>query len=202
MISETIFTELRQLSVYEVLGFAASLAGVWLAARQNVLTWPMGLAGVLLSVVVFYRSRLYADVVLQLFYVGTTAFGWYQWLYGSQINGELEVARASAKTIWLTIVLGAALAPVAGFLFARYTQADVPYLDSALAVYSVLATVLMGRKLLEHWLFWIVLDLVYTGLYFYKGLYLYSLLFFIFTVLAVFGWRQWQQALRLRTQPA
>lgn len=190
-----LLAHLQQLSLAEIFGFVTSLAGVWLAARQNVLTWPVGLAGVLLSLVVFYRANLYADVVLQLFYLGTTAYGWYQWLYGGPRHAALGVARASARTLWLTLALGAALSPVAGFLFARFTAADVPYLDSALAVFSVLATLLMGRKLIEHWLFWIVLDLAYTGLYWYKGLYLYSLLYFIFTLLAVAGYRAWHRSL-------
>ena len=199
---QNIYTQLQQLSFFEVAGFVTSLAGVWLAARQNVLTWPVGLVGVLLSLVVFYRERLFADVVLQLFYVGTTAFGWYQWLYGSKQHSELKVAQTSANTIWLTLLLGAVLSPVAGFLFAEFTAAAVPYLDSALAVFSVLATVLMGRKLIEHWFFWIVLDLIYTGLYFYKQLYLYSLLYFIFTLLAIMGYREWRLSLATKTAAA
>lgn len=192
-----IYKQILQLNPYEVAGFVTGAAGVWLAARQNIYTWPVSLAGVLLSIIVFYNARLYADVVLQFFYVGVTGYGWYQWLFGGKNKTELPVSNAPARLIFGVMAAGIVLSPVVGYLFSTYTDAAAPYLDSSLAVFSVLATLLLGRKLIENWLMWIVIDLLYTGLFFAKELYLYSVLYFVFTLLAIHGFKSWRKEMRL-----
>lgn len=193
MDAPTFLPQLPQLDPYEVFGFVTGVLGVWLAVRENVWTWPVGLASVLLSLVVMYQARLLADVALQVFYLGITLYGWYEWLYGSKQHTALKIARASSRTLLLVCLIGLAATPAVGWLFARYTEAALPYFDSLLAVFSVLTTFLMGRKLLQHWLFWIVIDLLYTGLFFYKELYWYSALYLLFTALAVKGYLEWRQ---------
>ncbi len=151
---------------------------------------------VALYFVVFREQKLYADMGLQVIYFVLSLYGWYEWLYGGANRTELKVTRATPR---MAIVLSAiAIVGVAllGTLFARFTDAALPYVDSATATTSLVAQWMMTRKVLENWAIWIAVDVVYVGMFIYKHLYLTSGLYAGFLVLAVMGHVQWRRSFR------
>lgn len=186
----------------ELAAFAFGVMGVWLTARQNIWCWPVGLANVVLSLIVFFYARLYADVLLQVFYLVMTLYGWYEWLFGGENKSRLKIRRIRRQETLLLLLLGFAASLLAGWLFERYTNAALPYWDSFVAVWGVIATWAMARKILEHWSMWIVIDLLCTGIYFYKELYFFTALYFLFAILAVYGLIAWKKDYRQQNAPS
>ena len=183
----------------EVLGLISGLLCVWLLIRENVLTFPIGLIYAVLTVVVVYNEKLYADVFLNIYYVGMNAYGWFFWLRGGgerRVERHLQVGSVTQKQIlWLTsiLVIGSA---VMGYFLASFTDADLAYPDSFTTVASFIAMYLSARKYLESWYLWFIVDVVQVILYLIKGIEMYALLYFIYLVMAFFGWRAWRLSAR------
>jgi nicotinamide mononucleotide transporter len=181
-------------SPLEALAAACGVISVYLGTRENILSWPTALVNVALYAVVFFGARLYADMGLQVVYFVLSAYGWYTWKFGGTNRSELRVSRAAPRT-W--IVLGALdlVAWIAlGTLLSRFTDAALPWLDALLSTTSLCAQWLMTRKVLEHWILWIALDLVYVPMFISRGLYATAALYTVFLVLAVMGWRAWKRS--------
>lgn len=181
-----------------LLEWAAALTGfvsVWLTVRQNIWCWPTGLVNVALSALVFWQARLYADAGLQVFYAGASVYGWWAWLHGGQAGGQLIVTRAPRAWLLGLLTVGTGFGFTLGLLLHAWTDASLPWLDSALTALSLVAQVLMTRKWIENWPLWIAVDVVYVGMYVYKGLYPMALLYAVFLGLAVEGLREWRAAL-------
>jgi nicotinamide mononucleotide transporter len=172
------------------------LLSVWLYVRESVWSWPTGLVMVVLYIEVFYRAKLYADVGLQVIYVGLQVYGWYEWLHGGPNRSELRVSRAPAPLLILLLATGAVGTAVLGYLLHRYTDAALPYWDSAIAAFSLVAQWMLAKKLLENWLFWIAVDVVAVGVYFAKGLYPTTLLYAVLLGMATLGYFQWRRVER------
>ena len=190
------------MNVTELAAAIAGAASVFLAARQHVWSWPVGLVNVLLYTVVFYRSKLYADMGLQVVYAVLSVYGWYHWLHGGRDRGVLPVSRTPARVALAAPLVIAAGAALLGTLLARRTDASLPYLDSALTAASLVAQWMMTRKWLECWLLWIAVDLVYVPMFAYKDLYVTAVLYAVFLALAVLGYREWRRALAARPELA
>ena len=179
----------------EVLGLITGLLCVWLLIRENVLTFPIGLIYAVLTVVVVYNEKLYADVFLNVYYVGMNAYGWFFWLRGGgerRVERRLQVGSVTQKQIvWLTsiLVIGSA---VMGYALTSYTDADLAYPDSFTTVASFIAMYLSAKKFLESWYLWFLVDVIQVILYLIKGIELYALLYFIYLVMAFFGWKAWK----------
>ena len=183
----------------EVLGLITGLLCVWLLIRENVLTFPIGLIYAVLTVVVVYNEKLYADVFLNVYYVGMNAYGWFFWLRGGgerRVERRLQVGSVTQKQIaWLTsiLVIGSA---VMGYALTSYTDADLAYPDSFTTVASFIAMYLSAKKFLESWYLWFLVDVIQVILYLIKGIELYALLYFIYLVMAFFGWKAWKTSAR------
>jgi len=180
----------------ELIAAVLGALGVYLTARQKIWCWPVGLINVVLSLYVFYVAKLYADVVLQIFYLVMTLYGWYNWVFGGEKKFELPVRKIRFNEFIIMLVLGVSVSYVVGYLFANYTDAAYPYWDSMLTVWGVIATYAMAKKIIEHWLMWIIIDINCTALYFIKELYAFAPLYFIFTLLAVYGYFTWKKDLK------
>ena len=181
------------------------VVSVYLSVRQNIWSWPTAIVNVGLYTFVFYQSRLYADMGLQVVYIVISFYGWYEWLYGGKDRTELEVSRTSPRVAMVLAAIGITSTFVLGTVLHRTTNAALPFLDSATTSTSLVAQWMMTRKKLENWLVWVAVDVVYIGMFIYKALYVTSLLYFVFLVLSVMGYRQWKATLRepeLVTAPA
>ena len=148
--------------------------------------------------VVFYGAKLYADMGLQVVYLILSVYGWYEWKYGGKDRTELRVTRAPTRLLALAAVSAVVFAITLGTILSRVTDAALPWLDSATTSTSLVAQFMMTRKILENWLIWAVVDVVYVGMFIYKELYLTAGLYAVFFVLAVAGYRQWKRTVVTR----
>ncbi|MFD2246121.1 nicotinamide riboside transporter PnuC [Pontibacter ruber] len=201
-IAESLAAAWQAMSLLELAGAVTGVAGVWLAARQNVWTWPVSLVSVAMYVVIFYEARLYADMGLNAFYVITSLYGWYLWLYGGKGQTEEKVSRVKKKEMLLMLVLGAIFTLCLGYFLDNYTQADLSYTDSATTAISLIGYWMMAKKQLENWIVWLVVDVIYVGVYLYKELYLTSGLYFIFLILCIIGYLDWKRDLENNSKEA
>lgn len=180
---------------YELVAAVLSAVGVWLAARQNIWTWPVAMAGVAIYTIVYFDARLYADMGLAAFYFITSGYGWYEWLFGGKGGQELAVSHTKPKQ-WLYLTVFVLVFTFGlGYFLENYTNADLSYIDAATTGVSLAAYWLMARKKVENWLIWIVVDTAYVGVYYYKELYISAVLYFVFVVLATKGYIDWKKEL-------
>jgi nicotinamide mononucleotide transporter len=180
----------------EVIAAILGVVGVWLTTKQVIWCWPVGLVNVILSIIVFFNSKLYADVTLQIFYLAMTVYGWYNWLWGGVSKSPLKVRNIRISELSIMLIIGTISFVTVGWLFSRYTDAALPYIDSFVAVWGVIATYAMAKKIIQNWIMWIVIDSVCVGIYFYKELYAFTVLYFIFVVLAAYGLFEWKKELK------
>jgi nicotinamide mononucleotide transporter len=177
----------------ELAGFITTGIGIWLTARRNMWCWPITLAADVLYFVVFYKTLLLSDALLQLFFVAFTMYGWWHWWRGVREEGEVRVAPLSTRSMAVAIAAGVAGTIVLGFP-ARRLHAALPFFDAALASYSLVGSWWQARKHIANWWLWIVVDVLYVGEYIYKDLWLTAVLYAGLVVLAVIGLRDWRRA--------
>jgi nicotinamide mononucleotide transporter len=186
------------MSATEIVGALFGIAYVWLATRENPWCWPVGIVNVGLYILVFYEARLYADMGLQVVYVALSVYGWHQWLRGGPGHGTLPVSRAPLSALLPLWALGTVGAALLGFTLYRHTDASLPFWDSSTTSFSLVAQWMQARKWIENWVVWIVVDVVYIGIYVYKRLYPTAGLYAVFVGLALLGLVQWRRSLPAR----
>jgi nicotinamide mononucleotide transporter len=193
---------LSEVSPLELFAAIVGAISVWLSVRQNILSWPTAIVNVVLYAIVFYEARLYADMGLQVVYAALSIYGWYEWLYGGEGRTELHVTRTGARLGALLAVIALSGSAVLGTLLRQTTDAALPYMDSLLSSTSLVAQWMMTRKKLENWLVWIAVDVLYVGMFIFKGLYLTAGLYAVFLALAVRGYIDWRRSAYESSQPA
>lgn len=186
----------------EWVAVAVTLVAVYLTTRQSIWCWPLGMVSVTLYALVFYRARLYADMGLQGLYFALSAYGWWAWLHGGEDHGELAVTRASTRTRALLAAIAVAAGVALGQTLSRLTDASLPFMDSLLTTFSIAAQWMQTRKLLEAWLVWLAVDVLYVGMFLYKGLYPTAGLYALFLLLAVRGFVEWRRSMGPTAVPA
>ena len=157
---------------------------------------------VVLYAVVFYEAKLYADMGLQVVYAALSVYGWYEWLHGGENRTGLHVTRTGPRLGALLALIAVAGSVLLGTLLHRATDASLPFMDSALSSTSLVAQWMMTRKKLENWLVWSALDVLYVGMFIYKGLYVTSALYAVFLALAVRGYGEWRRSMTAATAAA
>ena len=176
----------------ELVAFVLSLWMVGCNMRVHPLAWPLAIVSSALYGLLFAHFKLYGEASLQLFFIVVAGWGWWQWLRGRGEDGSALKVRRLGRTqgLW---ALAATLAawPIVGALLDHITDSDVPYFDALPTVASVTGQILLGRKLIENWPVWVAVNVVSVALFYSKGLWLTVLLYALFTVLALAGWRAW-----------
>ncbi len=190
--------QLGELAHLEVVAILFAVAYVLLATRQLLWCWPAAMISTTLYVVIYYEVALFSESLLNAYYLLIAVYGWYQWQRGGAGGEPLAIQRWRWTTHLQLIVITALFIPLLG-LWTRSLGAAFPFADAATTCFSVLATWLVTRKVLENWLYWVIIDLVGIYLNFARGLYLTSLLFVAYTVLAVYGYWQWTRDYRHAT---
>jgi nicotinamide mononucleotide transporter len=177
----------------ELLGFVLSVATVVLTILRNHWGWFFAIVSSATYGVVFFDARLYGDAGLQGVFIAASIWGWWQWLRGAA-GKPLPVTRLGSTGRFAALVgWVVAFFALSAFLKA-YTDTDVPHMDGFLTAGSLLGQLLTAKKKIENWHTWIVVDVLYVGLYIYKGLHLTAILYAVFVVLAVLGLRAWTNA--------
>lgn len=179
----------------EVIGALAGLIYLYLEIKQNIWLWPLGIITSAFYIYVFFTSKFYADMGLQVYYLVISFYGWWHWLYGSKDiqKEELPITRTSAKQ-WIYIsLITLVLFGVMVFILKRYTDSPVPIGDAFVTAWSITGTWMLAQKLIEHWWVWVVVNLLSLGLFIWKELYPTSILFFFYFTLAIVGYYQWKK---------
>ncbi len=180
------------MTIIEISGFVFGIAGVWLTLKENIWCFPVGLVNVIFSLYLFWEQKLYSDAIQQAVYIVLLLYGWYNWL-NIKDDAKKTVSTTTSKT-WLALAIcGTIVAVSMGSFFHYFTDADVPYLDASATTLSFVAQFLIARKKIENWLIWMVVNVVYVGIYLNKELYLYALLFTVYFVLAILGYHEWKK---------
>lgn len=184
------------MSALEIIAVIVNVLGVWLTARRIRWCWPVNVVAVLLYAWIFFSVKLYSDMLLQLIFVVLQFYGWWQWSRGDSAQGKVRVGRLPSTTALRSSLAGVGGAVALGWAMHSYTDAALPWLDAGLTAFSLVASFWAARKYVASWWLWIVLDVIYTGLFLYKSLYLTAGLYAGFVVLATYGLIAWQRELR------
>jgi len=185
----------------EVIAFVLALGCVIFNVLEVHWAWPLAIASSVLYAWLFFASRLYGDVAVQFFFVISSVWGWYQWLFGRRGDARgaavpLRIAHLGGRRVLAVALLWLAAWPVLGVLLQRFTDTDVPYFNAFPTVGSFIGQVLLALKFVETWPVWLVVNTVSVVLYATKSLWLTALLYVIFAALAVVGWRRWARMAR------
>ncbi|WP_295467304.1 nicotinamide riboside transporter PnuC [uncultured Pseudomonas sp.] len=183
------------MSTVELVAAVLGIVAVWLTVRQNIWGWPIGLVMVVLYIWIFYDVKLYSDMLLQVVYAVLQLYGWWQWLRGGRHHQGRDVTSLGVPAVLAGLAVGAVGSLALGYLMGTHTDAALPWLDAALTGFSLVAQFWMAQKRLQCWALWFVLDVIYVGLFYYKGLYPTAVLYAVFVGLAAYGWRDWRRAL-------
>ncbi|UMR30284.1 nicotinamide riboside transporter PnuC [Massilia sp. MB5] len=178
----------------ELISFVLSVATVWLNIHQKHWAWLFAIVASATYGVVFFNSRLYGDMGLQLVFISVSVWGWYQWLHGDATHEQLPVTALNARQRWLAASSWLLAFGVLAWFLKTYTDTDVPNSDGFLTAGSLVGQVLLSRKKLENWVVWIAVDILYVALYVHKGLMLTAVLYGMFVVMAAIGLRAWMKS--------
>jgi nicotinamide mononucleotide transporter len=189
---------------WEMLAVFLSVTYLLLAIKESLWCWPAAFVSTLIYSILFFDASLLMDSALNIFYLVMAIYGWYSWKYGNikVQNKDLEINSyglvKNLKIIAILIIISLAL----GYIMANYTSADFAYLDTFTTVFAVFSTYMLTRKVLENWIYWIVIDSVSIYIYVNKGFYLTAVLFGLYTILAIVAYKKWENEyknLELRT---
>ena len=195
----------------EAAGFALAVVMVWCSIREWHWSWPLAIASSALYFFVFRDSQLYGEASLQVVFAVLALWGWWQWLRPAAVSPPPEVAPAaeslaqspptsalsirtlSLRARWQCVLSSLLLWPLLALFLMHYTDTDVPWWDGLVTALSLVGQYLLGRKFLENWAVWFVVNTLSMGLFAYKALWLTVVLYAIFTVMSVIGWRTWHK---------
>jgi len=189
----------HQTTWLEIIGVITGLLCVALAAMNNIWNWPIAIISVGIYIFIFLDARLYADMGLQVYFLVMNIYGWYFWSRKPAIEVKAPVTLITSKEIIAVILIVAIVTPVLGFLLVtlspilHYKPASYPYLDSFCTACSLVAQVFLARKVLENWLIWIFVDIIYVGVYIFKHLDLTAGMYAIYVVIALLGYLDWKK---------
>jgi nicotinamide mononucleotide transporter len=178
----------------EIIAVISGLVYILLSIKQKISCWIFGIITSVLYIYILYNSKIYADMVLQIYYVVMGIYGWINWArVNDSIKKELPVSTLNKKILMHLIPIS-----IIGFfliaeILIRYTDSTVPYIDAFTTILSFIATWMLTKKIVEHWIIWIIVDTVSIGLYFYRELYISIILFVIYTVMAISGYIEWRK---------
>jgi nicotinamide mononucleotide transporter len=191
----------QEITPLEAVAVLFSVAYLVLAIRESLWCWPAAFVSSVLTVIVMFEKRLYSDAGLNVFYAAMAVYGWYQWQYGARRSGnrELPISVWPLKTHAFAIGGSVALSAGVGWFMSEHTNAAFPFLDAFVTVSSIVTTYMVARKILENWLYWLVVDSVSMYLYWRNDLNLFVWLFALYLVLVVIGLVRWHRDWRAQT---
>lgn len=179
----------------EITGVILSLIYLYLSIKQKIGLWLFGLLSALMYVYIFFQSKFYADMSLQFYYVIVSIYGWISWKSGKSKTGlDLPVKSITKRQIVGLSFFSLVVFLIYYFVLTAYTDSPVPIGDSVTTSLSITATWMLARKILEHWILWVFIDAFSAYMYIEKGLHFTSILFIIYTIMAVVGYFQWKKS--------
>lgn len=178
----------------EIVACVLAIAMVICNMRVNPTGWPLAIVSSLLYFALFWNSKLYGDASLQILFIVVAGWGWWQWLRGSEPDGSaLRVRSLGAQGRLVAVAAVLVGWPAIGLFLRRYTDTDVPWWDAFPTAASIVGQWLLGRKYVENWPTWVIVNVVSVALFAYKGLWLTVALYAVFVAMSFVGWRAWRR---------
>ncbi|MBN1251993.1 MAG: nicotinamide mononucleotide transporter [Bacteroidales bacterium] len=189
---------------FEILGTLFSIIYVYFSIKQNILLWPLGIISSAIYISIFFHSKIYADMSLQIYYVIISIYGWYFWLHGNKKTNNkkivLKVRKSSYKQLIIIALSILVLFLIISKILIYFTDSEIPYWDAFTTAASIVATWMLAKKYIEHWIIWIIVDIISSGLYYYKDLYFTIFLYLVYTSMAFIGYYQWNKELQANSE--
>lgn len=180
----------------ELFGFITGFIYVILEIRQNPLLWPMGIIVSATFGIIFFKSKFYADMGLQAYYILISAYGWYWWLKGTKANGKtLPVSHINPKQIIPLVTATAFIFICISYVLKTFTDSPLPFWDSFTTSLSITATWMLARKIIEQWHIWMLVNLISAGLYIYKEIYYTAAITFVYFIFSIIGFYEWKKSM-------
>ena len=187
-------------TIIEYIGVAIGFAYLILEYKASFWLWPMGILMSLFYIVIFFQSKFYADAGIYAYYLGANLYGLVEWRRNSQKTSEetieMPITHTPKSKILPLTLIGIAIWAALWLLLSHLTDSPVPFGDSFTTALSVVAMYLLAKKHIEHWWLWVVVNLVSTGLYAWKGLYPMAGFFAFYTIIAAMGYFNWRKEMR------
>lgn len=179
--------------ILEVIGFVTGLCYLWYEYHASARLWIFSIIMPLIGMVLYFNKGIYADFAINIYYFLIAIYGYVAWTFNfsKKQKEELPITKAQGSAIAICAVAAAVLWIVISYVLRTYTDSTVPYVDAFTTSLSIVAMWMLARKYVEQWLVWIVVDAVSAGLYLYKGIPFYCVLYAIYTAVAYFGYRRW-----------
>lgn len=191
------------LSGWEVAAVVLGVAYLLLAVKESLWCWYAAFFGTAISLYVFWQVGLLMESALQIYYLVMAVYGWWQWQQNSHSASQensasdtLPISRWGWQQHCYALAVVLTLTAISGTLLAEHSQAAMPYLDSFTTWGAIVTTWMVARKVLENWLYWLVIDGASIYLYMDRELYLFALLFAVYLVIVVAGFLQWLHSYR------
>lgn len=201
---QSILEYVMQMQGLEFMGLVFGLMAVIFLIKENIWTWPAGIIYCIISFFIFWEARLYGDFILHIYFFVLNIYGWYVWI-AKRNQAESKVFQVTSlnireQFIWLgvtvsSVFLFAQMLIALPRIFPLMEPASLPYWDSITSMLSITGMWLTTRKKIDNWYYWLIVDIIATGVYWYKGYYFYSLLYFIYIFFAVAGYIAWRKSL-------
>lgn len=191
-----------EMSPWEVLAVFLAIAYLLLATREMSLCWYCAFVSTAIYTALFWHVSLLMESVLNIYYMGMAAYGWQQWRHGGQQSTGVAIKTLSRNRHVLILSAIVTLSVISGYLLSHNTEAAWPYVDSFTTWASVITTVMVAKKILENWLYWLVIDSISIPLYIDRGLYLTAILFAAYLVIVVIGYITWRRTYLMHQQSA
>lgn len=183
------------MEILEIVGTIVGLVYLWLEYHANIYLWIAGIVMPAIYIFIYYEAGLYADFGINIYYLLAAIYGWLMWRYGKRNKQERELPITKFPGKYLIPALLVFVLTLVGiaFILIRFTDSNVPWLDSFTTALSIIGMWMLARKYIEQWWVWIVVDVVCCGLYIYKELYFTSFLYGLYAIIAIFGYFKWRK---------
>ena len=187
---------LKSQSLLETSGVITGILCVYLAAKNKILSWPFAIISVIIYIFIFWETKLYADMGLQVYFLIMNFYGWYFWTRKDEVK-KVPVSSITLRGIILSIIGIAVFTAIIGFFLHRDTDASFPFIDSFCTACSLVAQIFLARKVMENWLIWIFVDIIYVGVYIAKDLHLTAGMYTLYIYIAAMGYWEWRKEYRI-----
>ena len=196
MILITVTEWLKSQSLLETFGVITGILCVYLAAKNNIWSWPIAMISVVIYIFIFLEAKLYADTGLQFYFLLMNLYGWYFWSRKSENQKKVPISAIKKKEIILSLIAVSVFTAGLGYLLKQGTDASFPFIDSFCTACSLVAQIFLARKVMENWLIWIFVDLIYVGVYLAKDLHLTAGMYALYIYIAAIGYIDWRKEYR------
>lgn len=183
----------------EILGTIVGLIYLWQEYRASIYLWITSIIMPAIYLYVYYQAGLYADFGINIYYLVIALYGWLAWRYNFSLRGkradsnELSISHINQLTFLRLFLLFLAAWAVISYILIHFTNSTVPFTDAFTTALSIVGMYMLARKYIEQWWVWLVVDVVSSALYIYKELYFTAVLYALYAIIAIFGYRKWKQ---------